>query len=136
MIHIYIYLLFMILILSSLSIIQLVYLPVYCIGLKIISGELVSIIIDIIFWIFSIFSLEKNCFFIYFNFFFWIKTGHSLIDFDVILRIQSSEFTKSLNFRSSLKKYLRNKIIFSRKKLFLWIKKYLTNLEYGWFWKI
>ena len=31
-----------------------------------------------------------------------IKTGYSLIDFDVIFPMQSSELTKSFNFRNNL----------------------------------
>ena len=33
-----------------------------------------------------------------------MKTGYSQIDFDVIFLIQSTEFIKSLNFESNLKK--------------------------------
>ena len=36
--------------------------------------------------------------------FFLIKTGCSLIDFNVIIPMQSSEFTKSMNFASILKR--------------------------------
>ena len=32
-----------------------------------------------------------------------MKPGYSLIDFDAILQIQSSEFIKLLNFRSNFK---------------------------------
>ena len=42
--------------------------------------------------------------FYYIQIFFQIKTGYSLIDFDMIFPIQSSEFIKSLNFGSNLKK--------------------------------
>ena len=39
-----------------------------------------------------------------FKSFFNLKRGYSLIDFDVIFRIHSSEFIKLLNFGSNLKK--------------------------------
>ena len=42
---------------------------------------------------FPIFSPEKICYFINFKFFF-IKNWSSLIDFDVLFPMQSSEFTK------------------------------------------
>ena len=41
--------------------------------------------------------------------FFLVKTGKCLIDFDVIFPIQSSEFIKSSNFTSNLKKKMLKK---------------------------
>ena len=44
-----------------------------------------------------------------------IQTGNSLIDFDVIFPIQSSEFTEALNFGSDLKKKCNKTYIYSPK---------------------
>ena len=51
---------------------------------------------------FFILSLEKIYFLLTLNLFL-IKTGYILIDFDVIIPMLSSEFTKSLNFGSKKK---------------------------------
>ena len=48
--------------------------------------------------------------FYYIQIFFKVKTGSISIDFDVFFPIQSSEFIKSLNFESNLKKKLQEKI--------------------------
>ena len=72
-------------------------------GLKILSEEQVSIIIDIITQI-SHFFTRNNPFFYLIQTIFRTKTGNSLIDFDVNFQIQSSDITKSLNFGSNLKK--------------------------------
>ena len=48
---------------------------------------------------FSFFLLKKSVFY-QLQIFFLLETGWSLIDLDVIFSIQSSEFTKSPNFRS------------------------------------
>ena len=53
---------------------------------------------------FSFFSLEKICFFYELQILFWKKTGCSLIDFDAIFPMQSSQFTKSLIFEIISKK--------------------------------
>ena len=56
-----------------------------------------------------------------------IKTGYILIDFDLIYRMQSSEFTKSLNFESILKTTAKNKLkffIFNLKIDFYKLEKY------------
>ena len=44
--------------------------------------------------------------------FFCIKNGYSLIDFDSIFPIKSSEFIKSHNFGSNLKKTAKKKSFF------------------------
>ena len=59
-----------------------------------------------------------------------MKTSTSLIDFDVIFLIQSSEFIRSLNFGSNLKK--KTKIVhFTPTNWFLYIK----NIFLGEKWK-
>ena len=52
----------------------------------------------------ELFSLKKNYFSSTSNPFLKKKTGSSLIDFDVIIPMQSSKFTKSLNFGSNSEK--------------------------------
>ena len=44
-----------------------------------------------------------------------MKIGYSLIDFDVVFPIQSSEFIKLLNFENKLKKAAKKPTIFQLK---------------------
>ena len=59
--------------------------------------------IDIITWISHVFA-GKNIILRTSYFFYLMKTGYSLKDFDVIFPIKSSEFIKSLNFGGNSKK--------------------------------
>ena len=68
---------------------------------------------------FLIFSPEKKLIFIDFISFFLLQSGCSVIYFDEIFPMQSSEFTKSLNFRSII-------YFISPTNLFAWIKQILN----------
>ena len=76
--------------------------------IKKLSEERVNIFIGIITWIYNFFT-RNNPFFYEIQIFIWMKTGHIMLDFDVILPMQSTEFIKSLNFGNNLKKKLQKK---------------------------
>ena len=87
--------------------------PVQHIGLKILYEKQVSIIINIFTWISNFFTRKKSVSnYINFKIFFWIKSGCSVIDFDMFFfPMQSLEFTKSVNFGSiSKEKKLQKKL--------------------------
>ena len=62
---------------------------------------------------------------------FWMKTGCSLIDFDVIFPMQPLEFTKSLDFGTIYLKttYKKMKIFNLNLENYFYEKKYLMNLK-------
>ena len=72
----------------------------------------------------------NKCFNYSIQIFFWIKTGYSQIEFDVDFPMQSSEFIRSLNFGTDLKKKIQKESnIFHLKIIFVHKKKTFLKFE-------
>ena len=80
---------------------------------KCIANDLVQMIrschVSITAWAIVRLLTNSNPFLYLIKFVFWKKTRYILINYDAIFPIQSSEFTKSLNFGSNLKKSCKKK---------------------------
>ena len=94
-------------------------------GLRILSDEGLCVIINYNYMNFSFFHL-KNLFFYWLKIFFWIKTGCSLILFDVIFRCDQRKNHWTLEvFRKKIQNKTKNWVVYIKKIFFKFEIKYI-----------